>query len=330
MLFNSFKEQWLESLLSELWQRWSVLGVAGYSSEKKSHVIEDPERLLLATFYFARWDARLFDEVVSWVLANTFSINVKRLSALLDSFPAECVALISAVGAKAQHGDARWKKLVKLSSESEVLFYLDSIKRLPVGDVVDDAFAASGLVRGVYKDRKLSETFSAHEGGALVLKLRALLGMNAHAEVLAYLSDGRKAHASMVARDLCYSQRAVQEILTQMEKGGGVTVTIEGRKKLFRLTHACWSSLVPETLSWNDEQHRLAFLSYAWKGAHALDSDLLQPMLIASKLRKLTISLDGKFPQFVDSRLNEHKGQYYIEAWFTWMSGYINKLGNYR
>ena len=324
MLFNSFKEQWLESLLGELWQRWSALGVAGYSSERKSHVIEDPERLLIATLYLARWDARLFDEVMSWVLANTVSINVKRLTALLGDFPDESVRLISAVATKAQHGDARWKKLIKLSSESEPLFYLDAIRRLPVGDVVDTEFAAAGLVRGVFKDRKLSETFSAHEGGSLVLKLRALLGMNAHAEVLAYLSDGRKAHASMVARDLCYSQRAVQEILTQMEKGGGVSVTIEGRKKLFRLTHACWSSLVPETLSWNDEHHRLAFLSHAWKGAHDLDSDLQQPMLIASKLRKLTISLDEQFPQFRNSQLESHKGEAYLGEWTAWISSHIN------
>ena len=150
--------------------------------------------------------------------------------------------------------------------------------------------------------------------------------MNAHAEVLSYLSDGRRSHASLMARDLCYSQRAVQDILTQMEKGAGVSVTIEGNKKLFRLMPECWSSLVPERLSWNDEHSRLAFLSHVWELVHILDSDSQKPMLIASKLRKLTVSLDEKFPLFKDSHLSDHKGEGYLEEWMRWISRELKPL----
>lgn len=327
MQFTSFKNQWLDSLLGELWQRWSLLGVAGYSGGTQSEVIEDPERLLIATFWFARWDGRLFDEVLSWTLANASSINVKRLASLLESFPDACIDLVSAVAAKVQYCDSRWKKLAKTSSHSEPLFYLDSVRVLPIGDELDPEFLDAGFTRGVFKDRELAGRFSEHQRAALVLKLRALLGMNAHADVLAYLSGGRSSHASGVARGLGYSQRAVQEILTQMEKGGGVTSTVEGRKKIFRLVPSCWSCLVPEGSAWNDEQHRLAFLGHVWEGIHLLDAEESSAMLLASKLRELTASLDTQFPQFKDSRLSSYKGESYLSEWVSWVDAIVKPPG---
>jgi len=59
------KHKLTEQMLQFLWRQWSALGVAG-EPEIVDHWVIDPEALLLVSSEFARYDSRLFDEILDW------------------------------------------------------------------------------------------------------------------------------------------------------------------------------------------------------------------------------------------------------------------------
>ena len=93
---KEFKKTILESLLDLLWRQWSALGVSGYSHSEESQVV-DPEALLLLTLTVARYDARLFDEVLDWLEVNGDYLNVQRLQNLVKQFDFKARTELSAV-----------------------------------------------------------------------------------------------------------------------------------------------------------------------------------------------------------------------------------------
>ncbi len=82
---GEFKSAVLENLLELLWRQWSALGVSGSSRTQEKSVV-DPEALLLLTLTVARYDVRLFDEVLEWVDVNGVFLNVHRLKNLLKQY----------------------------------------------------------------------------------------------------------------------------------------------------------------------------------------------------------------------------------------------------
>ena len=320
MQFNTFKESWLNTMLEQLWSQWVELGVAGYAGKQtglKSFI--DPEALILTTCTFGRWDARLFDEMLSWLLMHAGTVNVKRLASLMKLYPQSNVLHAIAFKVAQKHGS--WARLQKEQEGKEKLFYLSPTTHIPLPTDVDADFERTGLLRAPFVDRKMASRFDPQRGPSLVLKLRSLLGMNAHADVLAYYADGRKAHASLAARDLAYSQRTVQEILSQMELGGGVKVYSEGRKKLFQIDHSCWGDLLPKGFSWKNLARSGAHQCQLW--SMLFDANPSSPLMLASLLRRVEEAVNQNFPEFTDSSLSRYKGEEYTQQWYNWIDQLI-------
>ena len=79
MSLNEFNLNLRKYLVHFLWRQWAQLGVAYASVEKEDWWIIDPEALWLFSATFARYDARLFDEILDWILKNAAFINIPRL-----------------------------------------------------------------------------------------------------------------------------------------------------------------------------------------------------------------------------------------------------------
>ena len=62
---TSFREFYLNELLTFLWKQWSVLGVAGGTRAEKMDWIIDPEALLVFSLEISRYEPRLFDEILN-------------------------------------------------------------------------------------------------------------------------------------------------------------------------------------------------------------------------------------------------------------------------
>src|SRR4030066_1096 len=69
MLQKDFRYLFLENILNFLWRQWSALGVLGEARTEDPWVI-DPEPMLLFTLEMGRFEPRLFDEVLDWLVVN--------------------------------------------------------------------------------------------------------------------------------------------------------------------------------------------------------------------------------------------------------------------
>ena len=232
---KAFKGEYQSRLLDFLWRQWSAFGVAGQTSPEHQRIL-DPEGLLLLTCTVGRHDPRLFDEMLDWLHANGWLINVMRLKRILrtEKFTGERV-LAAVAGLLAKGAETpKWKQLADSPEQppvTEKLFFGEDGTPLSAIGEPEPLFARYGWERGPLRLRGYSQEFRPTEPATLVLQLRALLGINVRCEIVLYLLTHDAAHPSQIARDAYYFDRAVQGTLADMSRSGVIQVRATGREK---------------------------------------------------------------------------------------------------
>jgi len=250
MSLNSLAREIRESLLRFLWRQWSQIGVAG-AVEFVDRWIIDPEALLVFTLSMGRRDARLFDEVLDWMVCNGRSISIQRLKNIADGLGESTTSrTLSAMAAVVDEHDpkARWSRLasgVSQSRDDREPFFLDLDGRpLPVVGEPDERFLRAGYVRVRPQLRGLSQSVSTGLPTNLVFRLRALFGLGPRAEILAYLLTHSSGLSSEVARSTAYSSTQVHEALKGLALADVVTERPRGRQRSFRTDVGRWLALL--------------------------------------------------------------------------------------
>ena len=290
-----FKSLVLDRLLALLWRQWSALGVPGHGSVEERRVI-DPEPLLLLSLTVGRYDARLFDEILDWLVVNGAFLNVQRLKALEKRFDFQCKAQLSAVSellGNKSNNPLKWGRLsVAYSLEKpEPLFFMKNGKPLPVPDEHAPEFSAHGLMRGPITLRGHAQPFPAKGMPSLLLRLRALLGVNARCELLCLLGAAPEIHPSEIARQTGYFPRTVQNALAEMARSGVVQVRSSNREKLYRLQSGVLDPLLkPEGISiqWISWAPGFRALEMLWLGVIDPKRQDMDPLLLGSEFRRLS------------------------------------------
>lgn len=291
---SEFKKNVLESLLNLLWRQWSAIGVSGYSISEESKVI-DPEALLLLTLTVARNDARLFDEVLDWLGVNGDFLNVQRLQNLVKQFDFQAKAELSAVaevlGQKSSVA-LKWKNLAtKYSQEKESpLFYMTDGHPMPTPKECDDIFRHHGLLRPVIRKRGLSQPFPKDGMPALLLRLRALFGVNLRCEILCLLGSVDEVHPSLIAKLLGQGPRSTQNLLAEMVHSGAVQVRTSAREKKYALAPEVLDKLLrPQgSTPWVNSVPLFRALEILWLGVTNPRLQSLDPLMLASEWRRIT------------------------------------------
>jgi hypothetical protein len=222
--------------LTHLWNQWTALGVAGYGIENGR--IIDPEALLLFTLETARYDARLYDEVLDWCSTNGEFLSIPRIKSLLKRFSVErqIAAMAELVSSKTR--TQKWKKLIDSgkSMTSEPLFLNSTTgEPLPIIGEPDTIHSSHGLFRSKCVLRGYSQPFPPDAIGALILKLRALMGVTVRCEILVSLIDGSEKHPSQIARETDYYQKTVQDTISEMVQSAFLSRRTHGREKRYCL-----------------------------------------------------------------------------------------------
>lgn len=240
------KSELRNPLLHLLWRQWSALGVPGHLAGGRAMI--DPEALLLVSSAFARYDARLFDEMFDWLRTNGTWINVLRLTRLQKE---HALGDASILGAMAEHltedsANLKWKVLLKAepAKEPSALF-----PHLAVMGRTDEKFARWGWLRPPIERRNLGRPPRTDQPSTFIIKLRALFGRQSRAEVLAWLLSRDAGHPAQVARETGYSRGSVQNVLNELELSGHVQASRRGREKHFSAVKSQWRFL----LTWTDE-----------------------------------------------------------------------------
>ena len=237
---NASREQFQEHVLGFLWCQWSALGVAGQSQSVDRWML-DPEALLLATTSLGR-DPRLFDEVLDWLNTNGQFINLQRLQNLGQRFGEVTVLQAMAAHLARRSVHAKWKTLLREKLpvvEAQPLF-----PGVPVNGLPDELFARHGWLRGPLTLRQLSQPADPHRPTNFLIKLRALFGMQARAEVMAYLLAEESGHPGEMAVRLAYFPRTLQTTLNDLARSGHLQCRREGQEKRFWLRRDDWRFLL--------------------------------------------------------------------------------------
>ncbi len=298
ILLTEFKATVLNQLLDFLWRQWSALGVAGQGAPEERRVI-DPEPLLLLSLTVCRYDARLFDEILDWLTVNSGLMNAQRLKNLLQQFNFNCMAELGAVAellGKKSSNTLKWKTLSSSHSLAtpESLFYFKDGKPLPLPSEQAPEFSAHGLLRGPVKLRGYSQPFPVQGMATLLLRLRALLGVNSRCELLCLLGASDEIHPADIARQTGYFARTTQSALVEMARSGVVEMRISNREKMYWLKPGLLDNLLRpdgQPTAWVNWSPLFRALEILWLGLIDPKRQELDPLLMASELRRLTIAM---------------------------------------
>lgn len=276
-----------------LWREWSALGVLGTSTSEARWII-DPEVLLLLTSEIGRHEARLFDEVMDWLLTNSRWINTQRLRSLHIKHEIGDSCVLAAIARSMMEHDpaAKWRKLSLVAEPKdppEVLFRRGYRRLLSVVEEPDPVFEGYGLLRPARSPRSLAQPVLMKHACALQFRLRALFGLGMRADILCYLLTHDGAHPSGVAKVLGYSQKRVQDTMAEMAESGQLLVRPSGRMKIYWLDRSQWTKfLIPRSDDfpvWIDWVHLARGLTVLWRGIWAIDPERADDYVASSKMR---------------------------------------------
>lgn len=289
-LLKTFRDAYLEMLLRFLWREWSALGVAGQEKAPLHHVV-DPEALLLFTCTLGRYDQRLFDEVMDWLIENGRFLNVQRMRNILHQEAFGGGEVLGAVGDwLSQCGEPlKWKLLAKMGNpkaKRETLFYLPDGRPMPQSAENDATFLKHGFIRSPLVPRGYSISFPADATPCRLLRMRALFGVNARCDVLMYLSMNKMGHPREVARELYYSQKAIHDVMTDMARSGLVHSARLARERTFRIASDGLSFLTggSDTPGWINWAVLLSMAETVWRKIDELHAAELDPLVESSEI----------------------------------------------
>ncbi|MFC1461761.1 winged helix-turn-helix domain-containing protein [Verrucomicrobiota bacterium] len=240
---KEFRKGLAERTLEFLWRQWDALGVAGTTPPETRRVI-DPEALLLATATIARWDPRLFDEVLDWLLRNGRYINGIRLKRMLKhyGFVGQRVLAVASAMLKKKDRRRNWRIVSPQEAPEEALFFLSDGRPMAGWGPTDPTFAQYGFLRGRLELRGYSRSFTTNPS-CIWLRLRALFGASSRAEFILYLLLNAEGYPSDIARKTGYTQKSGQDTMAEMAASGFLHQTRKGREILYRLASPLWTQL---------------------------------------------------------------------------------------
>ena len=108
-------------------------------------------------------------------------------------------------------------------------------------------FVKHGLLRGKLEHRGMSQSPDPRARENLLFALRALFGVNARAEIMAWLLTHDSGHPAAIARSTGYFSKSIQQTLNEMEESAQVISVRHGREKHFHVRTNDWHFLLPPT-----------------------------------------------------------------------------------
>jgi len=297
-----FRDLFLENILNFLWRQWSALGVLGESRTQDSWVL-DPEPMLLFALQIGRFDPRLFDEVMDWLVVNGKWIDMQRLRGILREKDENTKNLMGAVAAfLVREGDERkWKNLSQScrsqlsenSGNGQPLFYEKDGKPHPITNSPDPNFLSYGFNRPLLKVRRMTRQVPITSHNTLRFLLRALFGVGSRAECLVYLLTHDGGHPSEVSKAIGISVRATQDALIEVSRSGLVLTRILGKRKIeYWISHERWWEFLSkasiteiERPIWIDWIALFSALSKVWIALNEIDKKGTTDYMRSSKLR---------------------------------------------
>jgi hypothetical protein len=307
---KSFRGRFLETVLSFFWREWSILGAAG-GARSADHWAIDPEALLVHSLSFARYEPRLFDEILEWLVLNGRWIDLQRLRGIARRRPAPYSRLLGAVAellSRSAKGDQRkWLRLAHMAKPTgaipeEALFSTKKGEPYPPPKATADEFKEYGFLRSSFVSRKSARPVPVNPASTIRFFLRALFGIGSRSECILYLLTHEAGHPAEIAQSIGISIRGVQDALIELSQSGSILTRVKGKRKTeYWLLQNRWWEFIrgkgfnetdgPVWVNWID---LLSGLANAWdvvNNSEASDSNYMRSSILRDSIDAISTEI---------------------------------------
>ena len=278
-----------DQLVAFAWDEWAQMGLLAMPHQR-SPWAQDPEALIVFTLEVARADARLFDELMDWLLVNESLLSVRRLRAM-------CVDEIDrSLTAAALAWLARQRPRARLAGRASTAATATLKPLFPTNVQVgktDEDFAAAGWSRPPLSPSHKSRPPDPTAPINLAFRLRQILGVGIRAEVVRILlsTESPWANAQTLARSTGYAKRNVHDALAGLSAAGVVAAFTVGGEQRYTADHLAWSALLgcaaDDLPAHRDWPQLLSVLRRVLRWTEQPDLETMSDYLRASRTRDL-------------------------------------------
>lgn len=252
-----FNQSFRETTLAFLWRQWTALGVLGPAKFCDDWIL-DPEALLIHSLEFARCEARLFDQIISWVVTNGHWLDVARLRRFMgDLTKSENSVPFRLLGSLFHYlsenvDERKWKNIATyaITAHRKTLtprpvepLFKDRAgvphPLVPVGRE-DPSFQLFSLNRPVIQNLKRTAETPINPRVNVRFMLRALLGIGAKSESLLYLLTHESGRPKEIADKTGYFWLTVQQALRDLSDSGLIMSLSRGKRLEYQASKKRW------------------------------------------------------------------------------------------
>lgn len=311
---SDFRELFLGNILNFLWRQWSAMGVLGEAKTADPWAI-DPEAMIVFTLEMGRYEPRLFDEVLDWMVVNGRWIDLQRLRGILRKKEEALIKLTGAVALflTEESDERKWRNLANFCKPkaagdaryAQPLFCNKNGSPHPRSPKPDPYFLPCGFNRPEVKIRRLAREVLITSHGTIRFLLRALFGVGSRAECLVYLLTHDGGHPAEVAKVIGLSVRGTQDALIELSRSGLVLTRGKSRRKIeYWLPHERWweflskgSVLEIKKPIWVDWIALYSALSRVWAALEEIRKKEVSDYMKSSILRDTLEDVGNEFSQ---------------------------------
>jgi hypothetical protein len=244
---TTLRDQLRRRLVEFAWEEWAQMGVLA-APHRRSPWAQDPEALIVFTLEIARWEPRLFDELLDWMLTNEALLSIRRLRAMcIDETDRALVA--GAIGWLARRRPRARLRVEPPDSNPQALepVFHDGG---PVPEA-DPDFAAAGLLRPPLAPSGKSLTPDLLTPINLGFRLRSILGVGIRAEVVRIMLTAQIPwmNAQALARASGYAKRNVHDALAGLSAARVVSAATVGGEQRYTIHKTAWAALLQDVPS---------------------------------------------------------------------------------
>ena len=292
----------LNRMLDLVWSQWTSMGISGSGCFEISFLTWSVAVAVYACT-IGRYEPRVFDSMMEWLSFNQRFINIQRLKTInkRENFAGNKLLAAIAHLLMKPASRSKWEKLGKeistCSVSSEQLFKLkDGSPHPRLGDF-DDAFNKACFIRQKFNQRRVVVQFEPDLSVNLILKLRALFGLNSRCEIILYLLTHKEANPTEIAAVTGYSSKTIYNAISDMYLSGKLNKRVSGKESLYSLGDNSWEAfLCPagRTAEWMDWPMAFRALEIIWM---ALDNSRLENESIQTIDRELRLAIHKVLPK---------------------------------
>ena len=243
MSSNEFSNQFQQQVTDLIASHWEQLGVGltpGNRAQADTWI--DLESLMAFTLLVPHGDKRILEGALEWTIQNRNAINTSRLKRVGNLL----------AGSRPQYN----RKSVQ-----------DLLNDIASGDM--DRFVqrvAEQMSTTFYSTRGILGAVNLANPRLTQLKLRAMFGINARAEILMYLLQHPSQNSNAMARQIGFAQKQVYLILENWTAAGIVRRIQQGRAGNYSLTRpekwkqALELTKIPAAINWMKTFHTLSLI----------------------------------------------------------------------